>query len=783
MGIGIAANTAIFTLVDALLLRKLPIRNPEQLVRLVDHQPALPDGSSFEYAFWRFLRSHSTSFSDVIGQAETTTTITVGSETEFLNVGIVTENYFSCLGLNVRLDAADAVVLSDSYWRKRFHGDADVVGRTIRLNGHPFTIAGVTSPEFRGDTVELNPDVRIPAQSATLMTDQPGPLEEGFFPYELLARLRPGVGIERAQFESASLRKNWVREFAREYSQRHPGESIGSDADLAGELRVQSIERGVSVLREQFAAPLWLLMAGVMLVLLMVCSNVTALLLERATARERETAVRLAMGASRGRLVRQWLTETLFLSLPGGLSGIGLAKVSLPLVAAMIPPIRDRSGRLLAVDPHVVLNGRVLVFSILICLLAAILAGLAPAWRVGRQDLTIAMRSVRASSRIESTITTLQIALCTLLLVEAFLLTRTLTSMRSKDFGFDRDHMVAFTLRREHASKDAKSQTLRTLLIHAARQLPGVRSAAFAQLGLLRGTSMRTTIGLPAQPIPETEFMNSSTNAVSPEYFETMGIPLVAGRSLLAIDSPGPGTIPVVVNQTLANHFFPGQNPIGQRLESATPSKAQLRIVGVARDIQYRTLREPILPTFYSNGIETASVLHVRTWGDPASLIAPVRKMIPQLAPGWQVQEINLSIEEVERSIWRERIVAEVSIAFAAAAALLAAVGLYGTLTYYIARNERSIGVRVAIGASPMDVIALLAGRVARLIGAGMLLGLAAAFVFKESVRPLLFGVSPIDPNAIASVVVLMLLVTGFALALPIWRASGIDPALSLRQD
>ena len=786
IGLGISANATIFTLVDALLLRKLPVRNPDELVRIIENHPPIPDGSYFELSYWQFLRDHATSFTEVIGQANWTTAVTLNGETEFADIGSVTENYFSSLGLNVALRTEDGAVLSDRYWRTRFHSDPGVIGRAIELNGHPFTIVGITPPEFHGTTVELNPEIRISAKAATglvpaQMSPERGPL------YDLVARLKPGVSVERAQSECVALHRSWEQEFASSYSANHPGAPFDPTAwALHGELQVKSIPYGVSVLRDQFSSALTLLMAGVGLVLLMVCSNVAGLLLERAAARQRETSVRMAVGASQGRLIRQWLTESLLLALLGGMLGVALAWAAMPALSAMIPPLRNRAGELLSINPHFAFDWRVLLFSFAACVASATIAGFAPAWRSGRHDLSTALRTSRSSGRVEGGITMFQVALCTLLLVEAGLFARTLSTMRGQDLGFDRDHMVAFTLSTGRTPNDDPAGVeFRRHLVNVARLIPGARSAALARLGLLRGTGMKTTIGLPGQRAAKSDFMNSSMNAVSPEYFETMGIRLVAGRNLTVNDSADKSITRVVVNQSLANRFFPGQDPIGKMIGGGGRTevyKPTMQIVGVVSDSQYRSLREPIPPTVYSYGPDE-DILHVRAAGDPASLIKPVRDLVPKLGPGWRVKEVNLLRDEAERSIWRERMVAQLAIGFAAVAGLLAAIGLYGTLAYYVARNRRGIGIRVAIGAARSDVIGLLAGRVAWLILTGAVLGLLAAFSLSETVRALLFGVAPADPVSMGLAMAVLVAIAVVALLLPAWRAVRIDPAITLREE
>ncbi|HEY3743738.1 MAG TPA: ABC transporter permease [Bryobacteraceae bacterium] len=779
IGIGIAANAAIFTLVDTLLLRKLPVRHPEELVRIITHNPPIPDSSYFEYEYWRFLRAHTTSFTDVIGQAEIETAMTADGASEFVQVGLVTESYFDMLGVNPAIGglprAAGTAILSDRFWRKRFNANPAVVGRMIDLNGHPFTITGVTAPDFHGTTVELNPDLRVVASGMPQLSSYDN------FSYELVARLKAGVSLEQARSESISLYQGWAEGLPKA-AQGPP------DAKwMAERMQVERIDRGVSVLRTQFAGALELLMGGVGLVLLMVCSNVAGLLLERATARERETAVRLAVGASRIRLMRQWLTESLLLAVLGGVLGVGLAWLAMPVLASLIPPLRNRSGDLLLLDPNFGFDWRILLFSFAACVIAAMIAGFAPAWRAGRYDLSLSLRSLRSSSPVEGGITIFQVALCTLLLVEAGLFVRTLDAMRAMNVGFDRDHVVAFTLTRELSTTGGKPFD-REQMLAAVTQIPGVQGAAFAALGLLRGTGMKTTAGLPGRRVTPAEYMGTSLNDVSPEYFDTMGIHVIAGRGLARTDSkPDKGILPAVVNQTFARRFFPGQDAVGQVFGSGSPVlKPSNVIVGVVSDSQYRSLREPIPPTFYTNGFDLQdrpNILHIRAAGDPSTLINPVREVVRKLEPGWSIREINLLRDEAERSIWRERLVAELAIGFAVVAGLLAAIGLYGTLAYYVSRNRRSIGIRVAIGAARANIVELLAGRVARLIAGGAVIGLAAAFALSGWVRALLFGVAPSDPVSMGVALVLLISIAAGALLLPAWRATRIDPAETLREE
>lgn len=790
MALGISANTVIFTVVDSLLLRPLPVPNPGELVRLIDHHPPIPDSSYFEYSLWRYLREHSTSYKDVMGQAEFTTTITNHDSVTFARVGMVTENYHASLGARAALgripapDELQTAVVSDRYWRTAFLGDRGVIGRSVLLNGHPFTIAAVLAPEFHGTNVDLNPDLRIPAKSATQLIDLPGPLREGFFPYEITARLKPGVTMERAYAETLTLFNAWTEDYAKQFP-----DTKADQLKPSGELRLQAIGTGVSVLRDQFAGALELLMAGAGLVLLMVCSNVAGLLLERATARESETAVRLALGASTGRLVRQWLTESLLFALFGGAAGIALARVALPVAASLIPPLRDRAGEVLQLDPSFTLDWRVLAFSMAACVASAFLAGLAPALRAARRtELSGALRSTRSASKVERGITVFQVALCTLLLVEAGLFVRTLDHLRTMNAGFDRDHVATFTIQREHASKERPK--FWQPLLEEVRHLPGVAAAGYADRGLMRGTGMKTTAGLPGDRPPRSEFMNSSLNWASPEYFDTMAIRIAAGRNFEPGDAEAKqnDVTPVIVNQAFARRFFAGQDAVGKLFGTgAGPIKPALRVIGIVTDARYRSLREPIPPTIYQpltgDRLGGPLILHVRTSGDPSALIAPVRRLVEKAAPGFAIKEVNLLRDEVERSIWRERLVAQLAIAFALVAVVLAAVGLYGSLAYYVARHRRSIGIRIAIGADAGAVVGLLANRVAVLVGSGVAIGIAGAFAVSRLTEALLYGVAPTDPVSIAAAGLVAVMVAVMSVALPAAQAIRVDPAVALREE
>ena len=783
IGLGIAANAIIFTMVDALLLQKLPVRDPQELVRLIERHPPIPDSSSFDYGFLRLLQDHSSSFSRVIGKAESEVSMMVDGRTELVQVDLVTDDYFDVLGVQPSLGTlpgtSDSAILSDRFWRKRFNGDPAAIGSVISLNSLPFRVVGVTPSGFHGTTAELNPDLRVLSRAMAGLLD--GEVIRGS--YELIARLQPGVSIERARGEVSALATDWTRE-----QSPHSNQQAGPGGGLSEFIQVEPVERGRSILRDQFSGALELLMGGAGLVFLMVCSNVAGLLLERAVARERDSAVRLAIGASRRRLMMLWLTESLVLSFAGGALGVGLAQLAVPVLSSAIPPLRNRFGDLLSLDPNFHLNWRVIVLSFAACAAAAVGAGLIPAWRAAQSDFSPLLRGARAVSggpatKFESGITLLQIALCTLLLIEAALFGRTMQRMQTMDVGFDTGHVVTFTFQAAGLKGGDKSPIWEQLRQEALR-LPGVRSASIAWKGLLRGTGAKATVGLPGTHPTEVDFLNASLNGVSPEYFETMGIRVVAGRGFVRSDRPQDGIQPTIVNQAFVRRFFPGVDPIGRLFgRGSSVIKPTERIVGVVSDSQYRGLREPVPPVYYHNVPDEGPILHIRSFGDPASLVAPLRQLLLSVAKGWSIREVNLLSDELARSMWRERLVAQLVTGFAIVAGLLAAVGLYGTLAYYVSRSRRSLGIRVAIGASRAAIVLMLMVRVGGLIVAGAVFGWLASVLLAGWVSSLLFGITPSDPLSVVSALTILVLTVLLAAVVPTVRALSIDPAITLREE
>jgi predicted permease len=791
LALGIGLNGAIFILLDTLLLRPLPVRNPEQLVRLVQMVQNLGPTSYYSYDIFEALERKSTSFTAIIGYADANTAVRDSSGVSRIRCQAVTGNFFTALGVQPLYGriltstdsfdpaAAPPVVLSYPYWRGQLQRDPSIIGRTITMEDRPFTVVGVMPQRFNGLEAETSPDIFVPLMAASLVS-RTDPDANSFrkFEYSLAARLRPGISLARARAETVAI--------VQPTKEAQPG--------MAREerLELEPIGKGVSLLRPKFAAALILLMSGVGLLLLMICANVGGLLLARAAARGEETAVRLAIGATTGRLLRQWLTESLVLTSIGAAAGLCVAFVAAPLLLRALPPLRDRGATLLTLSVDLRPDGRVVAFAIALCFACALFAGLPAAFEATRPNLQSSLKAARATSRqpLRWILVALQIGLCTFLLAGAGLLVATFQNLRALDPGFDRDHIVTFSLDPGMASYTVQQAvSLRTRLVAAVRDLPGVESAASAMLGLMRGTGMKTTAAPEGQIAPRSDFLNSSMNFISPEYFETMRIPVLAGRKFRQ-DEPESKPHPVIVNRAFVRRFFPNVDPIGRKFGIGTEKivPGDYEIIGVVGDAKYRSLREMVPPTIYNFAYSDPKyvagfILHVRTKNRPEAIIQSVRRVLNQIDPRLPFYEIRTLSEEVDATLWAERLLACLGSVFAAAAAVLATLGVYATLAYAIAQSRREIGIRVALGARAADVLRLFSARPMRISGVGVLLGGAGFYAATPAFRSVLYEVSSTDPITLLSAAAAVLLITLAATMIAVSAALRVDPAIVLRDE
>jgi predicted permease len=527
----------------------------------------------------------------------------------------------------------------------------------------------------------------------------------------------------------------------------------------------------------------------------MICANVGGLLLARATKREKETAVRLALGASRWQIVRQWLAESLLLVLIGGGTALVLAYMSVPLVARWLPPARgiglDPSElRIFSLDLHPDL--RVAAFSMCLCALTTVLSAVAPIWRSGRRDLYLVLKTTIGDGRqrhLQAGLCAVQVALCTVLLISAGLMTRSLGNLQSVHIGFDRDHVVIFSLDPHVRGYDSQQTwSLERRLIEGAQSLPGVESAALANRALMRGIGLGNAVVFPGQR--GDGIINTSTNSVTPDYFNVMGMRIVAGRGFTGNDAAEEGKVaPVIVNEAFVRRFLGNGDPIGREFATGKEFvKPQYEIVGVVNDANYRSLRETPPPIFYFDGFgpkayPDAFVLHVRAHGDPRLVIEPMRDLLRMLDPGVPLFQAATLSEEVDRSLWQERLLAALSSCVSIFAATLTAIGLYGIVAYFVAARRQEIGLRLALGANSYEVAWLVVRHVVPPMMAGMLAGASVSFLAGAWIQSLLYGVQPFDHGSVSIAVSVILVVGTTAAVLPALRAMRIDPASTLREE
>jgi predicted permease len=782
LALGIGLNGAIFLLLDAFLLRPLPVNHPETLVRIAQAVQNIGIRSYYTLDALTALQKNSTSLTDILGYSDLNSAVRDASGASRVRVQAVTGNFFTALGVQSMrgrvLTESDAslpvVVLSYPYWRSHPIG----IGERISLGDRPFTVAGVMPASFNGLEVETAPDIRIPMTSVDQLLKDPEQNSYRKLFYTLIARRKPGITLEQARTETAR-----IVEAATDTKDRTQSRDE--------RVEIEPISKGISIVRPKFASSLLLLMGGVGLLLAMICANVGGLLLARASARRDEAAVRLALGATASQLVRQWLTESLVLTLAGGIAGTLIAYASLPLLVHSFPTLRDLAATALTLSIDIKPDARFALFALLLCILCAVLAGLPAALYAMRMNLQTSLKAARTTLRqpLRWALVALQIGLCTFLLAGAGFLVGTFRHLRDMDPGFDRDHVVAFSLDPGMSHYSAEQMaSLETRLLSAVRELPGVQSAGASVIGLMHGTGMKTTVAPAGGKVPRSEFMNTSLNWITPEYFESMGIPLLSGRNFNA-NEPRAKPELAVVNRAFVHRFFPTGDPIGQRFGVGADKivGAEYQVVGVVGDAKYRSLREPIPPVFYHawppGSFSAPFILHVRTKNRPEGIIQAVRKALNEIDPSLPFYEVRSLSDEVDATLWAERLLAWLSTVFAVVAAILAAMGVYATLAYAVAQSKREIGIRVALGARSSDVLRLFSARPLRFTAAGVLAGITGFYLATPAFRSVLYDFSPTDP---ATMALSSFAVLAIALAATLVAVSGalrVDPAAVLRDE
>ncbi len=791
LAVAIGGTAVVFSLTDTLLLRKLALPQPAQLVRMVSLLPGRAPASFFPYSYFEEWSMQTRALSATFAEADLDATLSEGGGSRLVRAGIVSPGYFTALGaapaLGRLLASADELeaVLSYQFWRDRFHGSPQALGSVLRLNGRDFVVVGVLPRGVNGLAVESGPAIRVPLIAGKYLGRGDDPKK--CCSWEIGGRLRPGVTLAQADAESVAALRAAVLTVE---SRSGPLTEEMRKRFESDDYRLESVEHGVSTLRTRFGTGLLALFGGAVLLLLLACANIAGLLLARAAAREREMALRAALGATRGRLVRHWLAESGLLAAVGGTVGLVLADACLPLVAGALPAVRDLGTMPLPVTLETALDWRSFLFTLVICSAAAVLAGLAPAWYASRANLNEALKAAAPDprrARLRTLLTVAQVAIGTLVLAVSSLLVATLHRLAAAPAGFDREHVITFTMDTELAryTRD-QNRALAVRLEREAQAIPGVAKAAAGSRSLMRGSGLKTAVAMPGQRAGHD--LNASSNMVSPAWFDTMGMAVVAGRNLTEADGVERTPAAVVVNQSFVRRFFPRGDPLGRQFGIGRDQvvKAAFEIVGVVSDARYRSLREPFQPTIFSCfcGARTGDSffqLQVRALGPPESVIASVETLMRKVDPRLPFREVRTLRRDVDDSLWAERTLAGIGSALSLLAAVIACVGLYGLLAYTLTQRRREIGIRIALGARPGDIGRTTLLRVLGILGAGAALGIAGAIPAARLMGSVLFEVAPTDWGAHAGAVALMLCAGLAAAVVPAWRASRVDPWQALR--
>ena len=781
LALGIGANTAIFTLLDKVLIRPLPVEQPHQLVSFARDTGGAPE--SYSYPLYADLRDRNDVLSGVVAYFQQPFSLSDGSQTERVIGQIVSGNYFAALGVRPALGrfflpeedrtpgTHPVTVISHGLWRRRFGADPAAIGKTISLNGYRYMVVGVAPAEFTGTLRGTVNDVYVPAMMQTQA--QPGrnsKLDDRHSGWlRLIGRLKPNVSRERAQTALSSLTEEAKKSFPTSNDQARVFLTNGS--------------HGHTDHVSDLSLPLKLLMGAVGLVLLIACANVANLLLARAAARRKEIAVRLAVGASRGRIVRQLLTESLILAVAGG--GAGLM-VAVWLIGLLLGFQQQTSFLPRALDGG--LDGRVMGFTFGLSLLTGIVFGLAPALQAAKPDLVPALKEEipRPGARrlsLRNLLVVTQVALSLIVLIGAGLCVKSLRALQAIDPGFEPAKVLTASFDLSlNGYNEARGQQFQTQLAERVAALPGVEAVSFARIvAFSAGVWTRSATLEGYQPQPN-ERLSFDFNAIGPNYFQTLGAQIGRGREFTPQDAAGAPRV-VVINEATARRYWPGQDVVGKRLKYGNVDQFA-EIVGVVRDGKYKSLTEATRPAIYvplQQNFVPEVTLHARTTSDAPALLAAVRREAQSLDPLLPVYNLRTLAQQKDGLLHAESLAAALSALFGLLALSLAAVGIYGVLSCVVTERTREMGIRLSLGARPRDLLKLVVGQGMIMTLIGLVIGVGASFALTRLIEKFLFGVSPTDPLIFAMIPILLAGVALIACWIPARRATKVDPLVALR--
>ena len=806
LALGIGANTAIFSLLNQVVLRSLPVQDPEHLVLLHTSYSAPGTSSSdngesvFSYPMYRDLRDRDSAFSSLVARMSTPSSIAWQGNTESARVELVSGNFFQGLGIKAALGrtivpdddgapgAHPVAVLSHSYWSTRFASNPGVLNQSVNIGGHPIVVIGVADARFNGVVPGTAAEVYVPIAMQGEMMPTMKALEDRRTRWlNLFARLKPGVDIRRAQAATdvvyRTILEGELTQIGRMRTERDRDEFLNHRAEL------RPAAQGISQLRDQFEKPLLALMTLVGLVLLIACANVAGLLLARATGRQREIAIRLAIGASRSSLVRQLLADGMLLAFAGGLLGMAVAWWGASILVNVLP---KGSSRWLSAA----LDLRLLLFNAGASVFCGLLFGLVPAIQATRpnvagtlKDQTSAIATAGGPARLRQALVIGQLALSLLLVAGAGLFTRSLMNLLNLNLGYRTQKLMTFGVNAAiKRPKIAESTLFYRDLEDRLASVPGIEAVAFgASGGPFSGGSRGGNITVEGYPARPDEYTGSSLIGASAGYFHGLGIPLRAGREFTRRDDAGSPKV-VIVNEAFVKRYLTGRNPIGARLTMGSSNHPVFdkEIVGVAADSRV-DFRKPAKETIYypyaQDDRSQRGIFYVRFAGDEKRISPAIRRTLRDADPDTPVAEIKTVDLRIRESLYVERLIAVLSDAFGVLATLLAAIGLYGVIAYAVARRTSEIGLRMALGALPGDVLRMVLREAGIMAGAGIAIGLAAAIGLSRLVESQLFGIRPADPGILAGAAAALALVAVLAALIPGWKASRIDPVTALKYE
>ncbi|MBI2680343.1 MAG: ABC transporter permease [Candidatus Solibacter usitatus] len=815
LAVGMGANTAIFSLVDQILLRLLPVKEPEQLVLLSmkgAHYGSNWGGNALSYPMYSDFRDNNQVFSGMFCRFPTAASLTFGGQTERVAAELVSGTYFQVLGVGASLGrtftpAEDKVpvghplaVLSYSYWKTRFAGDPAIVGKTVVINGNNMTVIGVAQEGFDGVELGYTTKIFVPV----MMKKQITPLWDGMENrrwrwVNAFARLKPGVTMTQAQASLQPFFHGMLEMEVKEAAFRNASPEA-RQRFLQNVIEVLPGSQGRSYQRRTLKTPLWVLMAVTGGVLLIACANVAGLLIARAASRQREVAIRLALGAGRFRIIRQLLFESLLLAGMGGVLGLALATWTNRLLLAMMPP--ETSSLNLSTTP----DWRVLLFTGAVCCATGILFGLVPALQGTRPNLAPTLKDQagavvggNAPVRMRKALVTAQVTLSLLLLIGAGLFIRSLQNLRELGPGFRPDHLLAFNIDPSLNGYDnERSKAFYLRLTDTVAAIPGIQATGLASMRILEDNEWDSGVTVEGYAAKPNEGPQPYMNSIGPGYFATLGVPILSGRDFTLRDTEqikhGPDKDDftprvVIINEKFAKRFFAGVDPIGRHVGfgSDPGTKTDMEVVGVIKDIKYTNVRDDVpvqmfIP-YMANRFVGGMTVYLRTSLDPTQAFSAVRSQVRQLDPNLPIYAMRTMDEQISNSLLIERLIAGLSTIFGCLATVLATIGLYGVMAYTVERRTREIGIRMALGAVHGDVIWLVMREVLALVAIGVVAGLAATFALTKYVQSQLFGITRTDPITMVLATLGLAAVACLAGYIPALRASRSDPMQALRYE